>query len=386
MQHRTLGSSGARVPVLGFGLMRLPTVGGRRDTKRRCAIDVAQSTQLVHRAFDSGVNYFDTAYVYHQGWSEPVCGRILGELPRERLLLATKLPVWLVKQPADFERFLRTQLRRLRTPYLDFCLLHALNRRTWPAVKELGALDFLERAKRQGRIRHIAFSFHDRLPLFRQIVDAHDWSFCQVQYNIVDTREQAGTAGVRYAAKKGLGVVVMEPLRGGALADARAPGIRRIWQQSRLRRKPAELALRWVWNQPEVSMLLSGMSSLEQLEQNIAWASRARVGCLTAAEKTMVARLQRAYRSLCTIPCTACDYCQPCPQGIRISAAFGLYNDWQMFPDHGDTRLQWRGLFPEGKRPSDCTECGACETKCPQHIPIRARLKHVAALLEPACN
>lgn len=386
MQYRTLGSSGRRVPVLGFGLMRLPTVTGRRDTKRRCAIDVRETQRLIGRAFELGVNYFDTAFGYGMGWSEPICGQILKSLPREKLLLATKLPVWIVKQSADFERLLRTQLRRLRTPYLDCYLLHALNRRTWPRVKELGVLDFLERMKRQGRIRHIGFSFHDKLPLFREIVDAHDWAFCQVQYNLVDTREQAGTAGVRYAAKKNLGIIVMEPLRGGALADIRAPRIKAAWERARLRRKPAELALRWVWNQPEVSMLLSGMGTMQQLEDNVAWAARARVGCLTAPEKATVARLQRAYRSLCTIPCTACDYCQPCPQGIRISAAFGLYNDWQMFPGHADTRIQWRGMMPSGKRPSDCRDCGLCEPKCPQHIPIRARLKDVAALLEPACS
>jgi predicted aldo/keto reductase-like oxidoreductase len=380
MLHRRLGQQRIRVPALGFGAMRLPMLKGRKDSKRRTGVDTAEAVRIMHRAFELGVTYFDSAWGYHQGWSEVVMRHGLKDLPRDRLMVATKLPIWLVKKPSDPARFLLTQLRRLGTDYLDFYLLHALSARTWAAVKEHGVLDFLESARREGRVRHIAFSFHDRLPLFREIVDAHDWAFAQVQYNIVDTREQAGRAGVRYAAKRGLGVVVMEPLRGGDLVGPLPPSIARVWESLRPRRPVAEWPLRWVWDQPEVSMVLSGMSSMDQLEQNVAAARRSRPGNLTPGQRRAIARVAGAYRRLCRIGCTGCNYCQPCPQGVRIPSAFRLYNDLGMFPESREVRMQYRFVGPALKLDA-CTECGECVTKCPQKLAIPELLKEVAPAL-----
>ncbi|MBN2538208.1 aldo/keto reductase [candidate division WOR-3 bacterium] len=382
MQYRRLGQGNIRVPVLGFGAMRLPMLAGSKDTKRRMGVDLAGAIRMMHRAFDLGINYFDTAWGYHQGWSEVIVRKALKDLPRDRVMIADKLPIWLVRKPADFNRFLRTQLRRLGTDYLDFYLLHGLSARTWAIAKEQGALDFLETARREGRIRHIAFSFHDRLPLFREIVGAHDWAFAQVQYNIVDTREQAGRAGVRYAAKRGLGIVVMEPLRGGDLVGPHPPSIRRLWEKLRPGRPVAEWLLRWAWDQPEVSMVLSGMSSMEQLEQNIAAARRSRPGNLTPDQRRTIDRVAAAYRRLRRIGCTGCNYCQPCPQGVRIPLAFQFHNEFGMFPESRDLRLQYRALGPALKLDA-CNECGQCVEKCPQQLAIPQLLKEVAASLAP---
>ena len=380
MRYRILGRSGVRVPVLGFGCMRLPRLPGRKDSKRKNAVDERAAIELIHRAYELGIDYFDTAYSYHMGWSEVVLRKALRGLPRDRLMVADKMPVWMVKQPKDFERLLRTQLRRLGTGYLDFYLLHALNARTWGIAKKHGALDFLEAARRDGRIRHIAFSFHDKLPLFREIVDAHDWAFAQVQYNIVDTAEQAGRAGVRYAAKKGLGVVVMEPLRGGDLVGPFPSNVSRTWEAMRPKRAPVEWLLRWLWDQSEISMVLSGMSSLEQLEENVKAARGAGTGSLTGDQRQAIARVASTYRRMRRVGCTGCDYCQPCPQGVKIPMVFRLYNELGMFPESRDLRFQYREMRSVLKLDA-CTECNACVEKCPQKLEIPALLKEVAEAL-----
>lgn len=379
MNDRTLGRTGIRVPALGFGAMRLPLLPGRQDSKRRCAVDEPAAVSLIHRAFDLGITYFDTAWGYHAGWSEVIMRRALAGLPRDRVMVADKLPVWLAEKPTDFDRFLRTQLRRLQVGYLDFYLLHGLNARTWPKVRDLGVLDFLAAARREGRIRHIAFSFHDQLPLFREIVAAHDWAFAQVQYNIVDTREQAGRAGVRFAAKRGLGVVAMEPLRGGDLVSRLPASIARLWDKARPKRTPVEWQLRWLWDQPEVSMVLSGMSTPEQLEQNAALAARARTHALTPDQQRAITRVAAAYRRMHRIGCTGCNYCQPCPQGVRIPSAFRLVNQLAMFPESPDLRLQHRAMRAALKL-DDCTDCGECAAKCPQKLAIPSLLKQAAAV------
>lgn len=360
--------------------MRLPRQPGRTDTKRRSAVDEPAAVNLIHRAFDLGITYFDTAWGYHAGWSENILGRALAGLPRDRVMVADKLPVWLVKKQSDFDRFLRTQLRRLGTGYLDFYLLHALNAGTWPRVKELGLLDALEAARRDGRIRHIAFSFHDKLPLFREIVTAHDWSFAQVQYNIVDTAEQAGRVGVRYAARRGLGVVVMEPLRGGDLVGPLPGSVARLWDQARPKRPPVEWLLRWLWDQPEVSMVLSGISTPEQLEQNAATADQARPRTLTLAQRRVITRVAAAYRRLRRIGCTGCDYCRPCPEGVRIAQVFRLGNEAAMFPESRDLRLMYNASRA-GLKLEACTGCGACREKCPQKLDIPTLLRETAAVL-----
>jgi predicted aldo/keto reductase-like oxidoreductase len=382
MKYRTLGASGIRVPALGFGCMRLPMLTGRKNSKRRCAVDVPEAVRMMHYAFEHGVNYFDSAYGYHMGWSEVVLGKGLAGLRREKVMVTTKLPVWLAKKPADFKRLLSTQLRRLRTYYLDFYFLHALNAKSFERVRQLGVLDFLDASMRDGRIRHTGFSFHDGPAAFRPIVDAYDWTTCQIQYNIVDTHHQAGRAGLRYAAKKGLGVIAMEPLRGGDLAGRVAPRIKALWDSSPIRRTPAEWALRWLWHQPEVSMVLSGMSALQQVKDNIRYASRSRIGALSEEELALVSRVQRAYSELRGIPCTGCAYCMPCPSGVAIPRNFSMYNDWCMFPGSDQARLEYRTWTDAANRASACKECGKCVSKCPQQLAIPELLKKVHSALK----
>jgi hypothetical protein len=381
MKYRTLGASGIRVPALGFGCMRLPLLAGRKNSKRQCAVDVPEAVRMMHYAFEHGVNYFDSAWGYHMGWSEVVLGKALAVLPRDKVMVTTKLPVWLVKKPADFKRLLSTQLRRLRTAYLDFYFLHALNAKPFERVRQMGVLDFLNAAMREGRIRHTGFSFHDALPAFRPIVDAYDWTTCQIQYNIVDTHHQAGRAGLRYAAKKGLGVIIMEPLRGGDLAARVAPRIKALWDSYQVKRAPAEWALRWLWHHPEVSIVLSGMSTMQQVKDNIRYASRSRIGSLSEDELALVCRAQRVYRQLRGIPCTGCAYCMPCPSGAAIPRNFSLYNDWCMFPGSDQARLEYQTWMDATNRASACEECGKCVSKCPQQLAIPELLKKIHSIL-----
>ncbi len=289
--------------------------------------------------------------------------------------LATKLPCWLVKSPDDFDRYLNEQLERLQTDHVDFYLLHSLNASSWPQVRDQGVLAWSERARADGRIGYLGFSFHDEYPVFQEIVDAYDgWTFCQVQYNFMDIEHQAGTRGVRYAAGKGLAVVVMEPLRGGQLSKKVPEPVVRLWATAPRPRTPAEWALQWVWNQPEVSVVLSGMSTMQQVMENLASADRSGPGTLTADELALFDRVRQAYQSLAPIPCTNCRYCMPCPNGVSIPRIFEIYNDWTMYGEERTARMlyDWVG---EGHRADQCIECGQCEALCPQHIPIPAWLR-----------
>ncbi|MBM3330935.1 aldo/keto reductase [candidate division WOR-3 bacterium] len=381
MKYRSLGASGIKVPALGYGCMRLPMLSGRKNSKRRCAVDIPEAVRMMHYAYEHGVSYFDSAYGYHMGWSESVLGKALAGLPRDKVMVTTKLPVWLAKRPADFRRLLSTQLRRLRTDYLDFYFLHALNAKSFERVRQLGVLDFIDKAVREGRIRRAGFSFHDGPTAFKPIVDAYDWTTCQIQYNVVDTHHQAGLTGLRYAAKRGLGVIAMEPLRGGDLAGRIAPSIKALWDSSPIKRTSAEWALRWLWHQPEVSIVLSGMSTMEQVKDNIRYASRSGIGLLSEDELALVKQVQRAYRKLRGIPCTACGYCMPCPSGVAIPRNFSLYNDWCMFPGSDQARLEYRTWMDAANRASACKQCGQCVAKCPQQLAIPELLKKAHSAL-----
>ena len=370
------------VSILGFGAMRLPLVGGTKnptdsfDPAR--SVDEDETTKMIEYAIDHGVNYFDTAYVYHGGKSEVVLGRILKPY-RDRIFIATKLPVFLVKERGDFDRFLDEQLKRLQTTYLDLYLLHGLNERTWENVKGLDVLAFLDRAKLDGRVRHVGFSFHDTVAVFRKIVEAYDWTMCQIQYNYLDEQYQAGSEGLTYAASRGIGVAVMEPLRGGKLAKV-PPEVERLFNSSPERRAPAEWGLRWVWNHPEVGTVLSGMSTLDQVRENIGFAAEGRANSLSAGDLALVDRARKAYRKLLDVDCSGCAYCMPCPAGVNIPTNFSLYNDTVTFKDPTGVIVYNAFMFPE-QRASACIECGECEEKCPQHIPIREELKKVHAAL-----
>lgn len=364
MQYRTFGRLDWKPSALGFGAMRLPTID---DDPAK--IDEAEATRMVHHAIDHGVNYVDTAYPYHQEASEPFLGRALQDGYRERIRLATKMPCWKIETAKDFDRYLNEQLDRLRTDHIDFYLLHGLSMKRWPKVRDLGVFRWAENTIADGRIHHLGFSFHDKLEVFKEIVDASDlWLFCQIQYNFMDVDYQAGTEGLRYAADKGLAVVVMEPLRGGRLTKRIPPAVEELWTSARRERTPGDLALQWVWNHPEVSLVLSGMSTMEQVEQNIASASESGPGTLTEEELDLIDRVRGKYSGLSAIPCSDCGYCVPCPSGVNIPGVFDIYNDAMMYGVEGARgNYSW---FDEQERANLCTECEECLEKCPQQIDI----------------
>jgi predicted aldo/keto reductase-like oxidoreductase len=378
MQYRPFGPLEWEVSALGFGTMRLPVIDDDRGR-----IDESEATRMIRYAIDHGVNYVDTAYPYHEEACEPFLGCVLQDGYRERVKLATKLPTWLIESEADFDRFLERQLTRLQTDHIEFYLLHGLNRKRWPLVRDLGVLSWAEDALSAGSIGHLGFSFHDEYDLFKEIVDATAlWTFCQIQYNFMDVDFQAGTRGLRYAAERGLGVVVMEPIRGGQVTSNIPPSIQRIWDGAPARRTPAEFALQWVWDQPEVAVVLSGMSLQEQVEQNIESACRSTEGRLTDEERDIVARVREEYRRLCPIPCTACGYCLPCPQGVRIPQILALYNEMVMYSDTERAQFLY-GLLGEDERADLCIECGECVEKCPQQIEIPGWLARAQEVLSP---
>jgi predicted aldo/keto reductase-like oxidoreductase len=365
MQYRTFGRLDWTPSALGFGAMRLPTIDG--DPAR---IDEPEATRMIRFAIDQGVNYVDTAYPYHQEMSEPFLGRALQDGYRQRIRLATKLPCWHVESAGDFDRLLDEQLKRLQTDHIDFYLLHGLDAESWTKVRDLGVLRWAEKAVVDGRFHHLGFSFHDRLEVFEEIVDASAlWTFCQIQYNFMDVAYQAGTEGLKYAAGKGLAVVIMEPLRGGLLARNVPPAAQAIWDSAPRRRTPADWALQWVWNHPEVSVVLSGMSTMEQVEQNIASASQSGPGTLSDAELALFDRVRDKYRELGRVPCTDCRYCLPCPNGVNIPRVFEVYNEAKIYGDEEAARMGYQWIEEE-QRADMCVECGECLEKCPQQIEI----------------
>ena len=381
MQYRNFGKLDWKVSALGLGAMRLPVIDADAGH-----IDEAKATKLVRYAIDHGVNYVDTAYPYHLGNCESFLGRALKDGYRARVKLATKQPCWLVKERADFDRLLDEQRARLDTATIDFYLLHALDAERWHAVRDLGVLDWAERAMADGRIGHLGFSFHDNYDVFQEIVDAYaGWTFCQIQYNYLDEDRQAGTRGLEYAADKGLGVVVMEPLRGGLLAGRAGqrpgkglpPTIQALWDSAVQRRSAARWALQWLWHRPSVSLVLSGMSTLAQVKENVVSANSSRPGLLTSEELTLVSRVRDEYRRLTPIPCTECKYCQPCPNGVNIPTIFAFYNAAMMFnaPEHA--RHSYSNSVPEAERADKCLQCGECESQCPQKIEIMQWLPKV---------
>jgi uncharacterized protein len=371
MLHRRLGKTGIRTSILGFGTMRLPTIGND-DSK----IDEEKAVQMIRHAIDSGLNYIDTAYPYHGGMSESLVGKALQGGYREKVYLATKLPSWLVGCREDMDSHLNEQLQRLRTDYIDFCLLHALNEDFWDLVKKHGVLDFLKCALNDGKIKHTGFSFHDNIDLFKEIIDSYPWDICQIQYNFVDENFQAGKEGIMYAASKGLGVVIMEPLRGGFLV-ACPPEVQEIWNSAEPKKSPVEWCFRYLWDYPEITVVLSGMSDIEQVKSNIELTERGFPNSLTEEEKNLISRVKEIYNSKTKVYCTGCRYCMPCPAGVNIPESFKFLINAEMFDRTEEEKRSYSGL--EGKA-SNCTECGQCEEKCPQGTPIKEMLKEVVRL------
>lgn len=365
MKYRTFGRLDWKPSALGFGAMRLPRIDDDPGQ-----IDEPEATRMIHYAIDQGVNYVDTAYPYHRGTSEGFLGRALQGGYRERVKLATKMPCWLIEKADDFDRYLNEQLERLQTDHVDFYLLHGLNGERWPALRDLKVLRWAEGAMADGRIGYLGFSFHDKYEVFKEIVDATDlWTFCQIQYNYMDVEEQAGIKGPKYAAGKGLAVVAMEPIRGGRLSSNVPPAVQKIWDSAPQKRTPVDFALQWVWNQPEISLLLSGMSAMEHVEENLVSAERSGPGTLTPEELALYGQVREAYQALCPIPCTDCQYCLPCPNGVNIPRVFEIYNDLMMYGDESRAQMFY-GWLKEEERANLCIECGECLDKCPQMIEI----------------
>lgn len=385
MIYREIGSTGVKVSELGFGCMRLPVIDGVTHK-----IDETEATRMIRHAVDNGVNYIDTAYPYHGygfdrgGESEPFVGRALRDGYRERVQLATKLPSWLINSRADMDKYLNEQLKRLNTDHIDFYLVHAINKNFWKNLISHDLFGFLDAALADGRIKHAGFSFHDDLQTFKTVVDAYKWSFCQIQYNYVDENYQAGRAGLDYAAERGLGIVIMEPLRGGSLARNLPEKVNKVFADSGFRRSPAEWALRWLYDDPRISVVLSGMTTMEQVLENLKTGENAAASSFSAKEKDAMAQVQAIFRERIKVPCTTCGYCMPCPAGVDIPKNFSMYNSFFLLDEsnQSSTRFSYHAQVADSAKASRCVKCGKCETHCPQQIKIMRELEKVKAVFE----
>ena len=375
MQYRTYNKTGEKVSLLGFGAMRLPeTPEGK--------IDAAESVKMIRFAIDSGVNYVDTAYSYNGGASEEAVGKALKDGYREKVFLADKMPIWLAGDASGIPRIFNEQFKRLEVDVIDMYLAHNMTAPLWKLMKKFNALDFLEKKKSEGKIKHIGFSFHDEPALFREIIDAFDWDFCQIQLNYMDAEYQAGVEGLKYAADKGIQAVIMEPVKGGLLTDALPESVKKFWNGADTQRTPAEWALRWVADFPEVLTILSGMSTMAQVEENIRILSGAQPGGMTEKEHDIIRKVAGVYNELIQYPCTSCRYCLPCEQKINIPLAMSMYNNWFLYAQSEKIKNSYKLWFTEGRAASDCTKCKSCEDRCPQHLNISEMMEKAADIFE----
>jgi predicted aldo/keto reductase-like oxidoreductase len=376
MNYRTFPKTGEKVSLLGFGCMRLPISDGDH-----AKINEAEAIRMIRHAIDKGVNYVDTAYFYHGGKSEVLLGKALKDGYRERVFVADKLPLMIVKDREDVPRFLDEQLQRLDTAHIDMYLLHDVREKPWEKVKELKILDILTQKRAQGLIKHIGFSYHgETTAFFKEVIDAFPWDFCQIQLNYMDAELQAGVEGLKYAAHKGVPVVIMEPLKGGKLTDVLPDSVQKYWDGVDVKRSPADWALRWVADFPEVLTILSGMSTFEQVEENIQILSDADANALTEKERAIIGEVADAYNKLSPYSCTACRYCMPCPVEINIPDLIGLRNEATIFESADKVAFAIRAFVRP--QPSACIACRQCEEKCPQHLPIADIMAESAAMFE----
>ena len=369
MKYRNI--AGHELSILGFGAMRFPMIGNKIDEKETVA--------MLRAAIDNGLNYVDTAYYYHEGQSEPLVGKALSDGYREKTYLATKLPIWDVNAPSDFERILDDQLKRLQTEHIDFYLMHALNKGSWEKTRKLELMSQAEKAKQKGKIRHIGFSFHDSYPILESIIDGYNkWEFCQLQVNYIDTDGQAGLRGLHYAAERGLPVIIMEPLWGGKLANP-PKAVRKVFEDAAPGKTPVEWALDWLWAKPAPRdlIVLSGMSTMQQVTDNIEYAGRAP----EEIDQSAIEKAREVFKTLKLIPCTGCSYCG-CPHGVAIPNNFDCYNEAHIdgrgdsARDNYTNMVKWAGAKAQAK---NCIACGSCEELCPQHIRISEEMPKVAA-------
>ena len=367
---------GNQLSILGFGCMRFPQTLGK--------IDIKETEAEIRTAYEAGVNYYDTAYIYPG--SEAALGEILEKNQiREKVYIATKLPHYLIKSIADMDKIFAEELRRLRTDYIDYYLMHMLtDTETWERLKSLGIEEWIEKKRASGAIRQIGFSYHGNSEMFCKLVDAYDWDFCQIQYNYMDEHTQAGRRGLYHANKKGIPVIIMEPLRGGKLVHRLPDSAKKIFADYKIQRTPAQWAFRWLWNQPEVTVVLSGMNSDEMVRDNIQTASTVEIGELGEAEEQMLKQVVDAINAKMKVGCTGCGYCMPCPKGVDIPGTFAAYNRryaegkfWSLVDYVICTTLRKNSTAA-----SNCIQCGKCEKHCPQHIEIRKHLKDAKKELE----
>lgn len=372
MEKRKMENLGIETSLLGFGCMRFPVTAEGK-------IDEPEAERMLDKAIAAGVNYIDTAYPYHNGDSEPFVGRVLEKYDRNSFYLATKLPCWKVEAAEDADRIFEEQLQRLRTDYIDFYLMHALSGDSFRKMAQMGVVERLERLKAEGKIKYLGFSFHDGYEAFEEILNYRDWDFCQIQLNYMDTESQAGLKGYRLTQEKNVPLVIMEPVKGGSLA-AFADDITGKFRELDPEASTASFALRWVGSLPNVKVVLSGMSTMEQLDDNLKTFSVFRT--LSEQEKETIDGIVALINSRVQNGCTACRYCMPCPAGVDIPGNFRVWNTYHMYQNYNMVKNSWENGLGEEKQARNCVKCGKCENACPQKLHIREDLEKVQADLD----
>ncbi len=372
MEYREMKNIGTKTSLLGFGCMRFPTNADG-------SINEEEALAMIDKAYHAGVNYFDTAYPYHGGKSEGVTGKALARYPRDSYYLATKLPIWAIQTIEDVERIFHEQLDRLQKDYVDFYLLHALNKNRWELIKELHIIEYCEKLRAEGKIKYLGFSFHDSYEVFEEILTSYHWDFCQIQLNYMDKDEQATLKGVELAERLHIPMVIMEPVKGGSLAQL-PEDISKLFRAVKPEASDSSWALRYVASFSNIKVVLSGMSTMAQVEDNLKTFTDFEP--LSEKEQETVMQVADALHARVQNGCTGCKYCMPCPAGVNIPGSFQVWNEYHMYQNVQDTKNTWRGEIPEEARPKNCIKCGKCERVCPQKISIREDLAKVQAEMD----
>ncbi len=367
MEKRTIDKLGVDVSLLGFGCMRFPTTAEGK-------IDEAEAEKMLDKAYAAGVNYFDTAYPYHNGESEPFVGKVMKKYDRSSFFFATKLPVWAVESVADAERIFNEQLEHLQTDYVDFYLLHAMNKEKWDKMKELGVVDYCAKLKEEGKIKYYGFSFHDDYEVFEEMITYRDWDFCQIQYNYLDTEEQAGDKGYELSKKLNIPLIIMEPIKGGSLAKF-SEDLDAKFHALNPEASVASYALRWVGSHSNVKVVLSGMSTMDQVDDNLA--TFVNFQPLNETEEQTIKEVVAELRARVQNGCTGCRYCMPCPVGVNIPENFKIWNTYHMYRQYDKVQNAWEVNLGDAAQAKNCVKCGKCETMCPQKLSIRDNLMQV---------